>query len=139
MANIPDFQTTCKALHSKTERQHEFIRLRAQGISLKKAAKVLKVSVGTLCEWHKQLELNIAAARAIELEALQDEFFLLQEHRIRQLGGLLKQLDGILSARDFSELDTAKLLDYRLKIFSELKTEFVATQPIVVPSGETKL
>ncbi len=139
MTQCLDVQTLGKQLNSKAQRQHEFIRLRAQGVSLKKAAAALNMSVGTLCEWHKQLELDIASARAIELEALQDEFFLLKEHRIRQLGELLKQLDGILSARDFSELDTTKLLDYRLKIFSELKMEFVATQPIVVPSGETKL
>lgn len=118
--------------------KHEFIRLRAQGVSLKQAAEQLHLGIGTLCEWGKALELEIASARAIELEALLAEFYLLKEHRIKAFGQLLKRIDDALELRDFAELDTGKLIEYRLKILQDLANEMPVITPVVAPSIGTK-
>jgi transposase len=110
--------------------QQDFIELRAQGLSYARIAKRLKVSKGTLANWNRELEGEIAQARAIELEALQESFYLLKEGRIRLLGEQLKAVQEELKARSLSEVPTDKLMDMLLKLYTELKAEFIETQPL---------
>src|SRR4030042_1535261 len=70
----------------KEEQKSRFIHLRAKGNSYARIAKELGVSKGTLVNWSAELETEIAQARSVELEVLQEEFFLLKEGRIRLLG-----------------------------------------------------
>ena len=60
----------------KEEQKSRFIHLRAKGNSFDKIAKELKVSKSTLSNWSQELEEQIAQTKAMELEALQEEFFL---------------------------------------------------------------
>ena len=78
----------------KEDQKSWFVHLRAKGFSLAKIAKELKVSKSTLTNWSGELQEQIAQARAMELETLQEEFFLLKEGRIRLFGEQLK--DNIL-------------------------------------------
>jgi DNA invertase Pin-like site-specific DNA recombinase len=66
----------------KGEQKSRFSHLRAKGNSYARIAKELGVSRGTLLNWNTELEAEIARVRSIELEALQEEFFLLKEGRI---------------------------------------------------------
>ena len=51
----------------------------------------------------------------MELEALQEEFFLLKEGRIRLLGEQLQRLRQELANRDLSSVPTDKLMELLLK------------------------
>ena len=110
--------------------QQRFIELRAQGLSYSRIAKQLKVAKGTLANWSRELEGEIAQARAIELEALQESFFLLKEGRIRLLGEQLKAVQEELKTRSLSDVSTEKLMDMLLKLHAGLKEEFVE-QPTI--------
>jgi transposase-like protein len=76
----------------KEEQKHRFVMLRAKGYSYARIARELGVSKGTLTAWNAELEAEIAKARAMELEALQEEFFLLKEGRIRLIGEQLRAI-----------------------------------------------
>ena len=113
----------------KEEQKSRFIHLRAKGNSFAKIAKELKVSKSTLSNWSQELEEQIAQAKAMELEALQEEYYLLKEGRIRLLGDQIKAIQEELSSRDLSKVNTEKLLELQLKYFGELKTEYVEARP----------
>lgn len=111
----------------KEEQKSRFIHLRAKGNSYTRIAEDLGVSKGTLVNWNNELETEIAHVRGIELEALQEEFFLLKEGRIRLLGGQLKAIQTEISKRDLSKVKTDKLMELQLRYFEELKSEYVKT------------
>ena len=110
----------------KEEQKSRFIHMRAKGLSYAKIAKELKVSTSTLSNWNQELLEEIAQAKAIEIEALQEEYFMLKEGRIRLLGGQLKTIQKEISGRDLSKVSTEKLMELQLRYFGELKTEYVA-------------
>jgi transposase len=111
----------------KEEQKSKFILLRAKGLSYTRIAKQIGVSKGTLVNWNNELDAEIAQARSVELEALQEEFFLLKEGRIRLLGGQLKAIQAEVGKRDLSKVRTDKLMELQLRYFGELKVEYVKT------------
>jgi len=111
----------------KGEQKSLFIHLRAKGLSYAKIAKELKVSTSTLTNWNQELQEEISQAKAMELEALQEEYFILKEGRIKLLGDQLKAIQEEISGRDLSKVSTERLMDLQLRYFGELKTEYVAT------------
>jgi transposase len=111
----------------KEEQKSRFILLRAKGLSYAKIAKDLKVSTSTLTNWNQELLEEIAQAKSMELEALQEEYFMLKEGRIKLLGGQLKTIQEEISGRDLSKVSTERLMDLQLRYFGEIKTEYVAT------------
>ncbi len=111
----------------KEEQKSRFILLRAKGHSYARIAKELGVSKGTLVNWNTELEEEIALGRSVELEALQEEFFLLKEGRIRLLGEQIKAIRAEIGKRDLSVVKTDKLLELQLRYFGELKGEYVKT------------
>ena len=124
------------ALHSfemplgKAELKAEFIQLRAKGLPYVRIAERLGVAKSTLANWNAELEAEIASARAMELEALQAEFFVLKEGRITILGEQLQRLRGELANRDLTEVPTERLLELLLKYQAALKEEFVEVCPL---------
>ena len=111
----------------KEEQKSRFVHLRAKGQSYTRIAKELGVSKGTLVNWNTELEAEITQVRSIELEALQEEFFLLKEGRIRLLGEQLKAIQDEIGKRDLSKIKTDKLIELQLRYFEELKSEYVKT------------
>ncbi|MFC1792533.1 transposase [Planctomycetota bacterium] len=111
----------------KEEQKSRFIHLRAKGNSFDKIAKELKISKSTLSNWSQELGELIAEAKAMELEALQEEFILLKEGRIRLLGEQLKSIQTEIHKRDLSKIKTDKLIELQLRYFGELKGEYVKT------------
>lgn len=114
----------------KNELKAEFIELRAKGYSYGKIAKKLKVSKTTLTNWNAFLSEEIARLKAIELESLQERYYLLKEGRIKLLGDLCQRLKKELKSRDLSEVPTDKLLELLLRYYSELKAEYVEPLPL---------
>ena len=108
-----------------SETQKKFIELRAQGLSFSKIAQKLKVSKQTLINWSKDYKEEIANLRAIELEALQEEYYLLRESRIRLFGETVQKIREELSRRDLSNLSTDRLLDLLARYSLLLKEEMI--------------
>ena len=115
------------AAPGREEQKYRFIELRAKGYSFARIARELGVSKGTLTSWNAELEAEVARLRGMELEALQEEFFLLKEGRIRLIGEQLKAIQAEIGKRDLSQVNTDKLLDLQLRYFGELKGEYVET------------
>lgn len=107
------------------ETKNRFIELRAKGYSFDKIAKELGKAKQTLIDWSKDLEEEIANLKALELEALYEEFYLLKEERIRRLGKILKSIEDELLDRDLSEVSTDRLLDLLLKYRAQIEEDLV--------------
>jgi hypothetical protein len=68
------------------------------------------VSKQTLINWSKELQAEIANNRAIELEQLQQQYFMTKATRISMLGDLLaKSRDEVLT-RSMTDVPTDKLI-----------------------------
>lgn len=89
----------------------EFIILRAQGWSFDRIAKKLKTAKQTLINWSGTYAVEISHLKALELEALQEEYFLTKEGKIKLLGEAVKKLKTELDKRDLSDVPTAKLYE----------------------------
>jgi hypothetical protein len=97
------------------ETKNRFVELRAMGWSYGRIAQKLKVSKQTLINWSKELSLQIANLRAIEMETLKEEYSLLKSQRIELLGQKLKAIKEELDKRNLAEIPTEKLLNIFLK------------------------
>jgi uncharacterized small protein (DUF1192 family) len=106
-------------------KKEKFIQLRARGHSIEKAARDLKVGKTTLVSWNGELKEEIAALRAVELEALRERYFLATEQRIALFGDELEKIRSELADRDYSELPTDKLVTALLKMHRALEAEDV--------------
>ena len=107
------------------EQKERFIELRANGTSYEKISKELGVSKQTLINWSKEFIYQIRNLKAIALEALQEEYLIGKEKRIKMLGEQLKALRGELDKRDLSKLPTEKLLDFYLKYIDISRQEAI--------------
>lgn len=108
----------------KTAQKLKFVELRAKGLSLVKCAKRLKVSKSALAVWEASLESEIASLRAIELEALQEQFWMAKQGKIELLGGIVRKLKEQADKADYTALEPDKLLELLLKYTEALSREF---------------
>jgi hypothetical protein len=109
------------------ETKEKFVELRAKGLSFDGIARDLHVSKQSLINWAKELENEIGNLRKIELEALQEKYFMLKSQRIELFGEKLKAIKDELDKRDFADLPTDKLFDLFMKCFHQLNEEAVDT------------
>lgn len=105
------------------ETRYKFIEMRAKGVSFDKIAKKLNIAKSTLVEWSKTYLMEIENLKAIELEALQEQFYLTKKARIEILGEQVKRLKKELEGRNLSDIPTDKLLDIFNKMLNQLKQE----------------
>ncbi|RXZ00948.1 hypothetical protein [Fictibacillus sp. S7] len=108
---------------SKMEQKELFIEYRAREIPYEQIAKEIGVSKPTLLKWGRELEVEIGNCRAMELELLQEKYFVSKRTRIELYGKQLNRLSTELDKRDFSGLSTEKLIELQMKIISNLKQE----------------
>ena len=109
------------------ETKEKFVELRAKGLSFDRIAAELKVSKQSLINWARELENEISNLKKVELEALQEKYFMLKSQRIELFGEKLKSLKDELDKRNLSDLPTDKLFDLFMKCFHQLKEESVDT------------
>ncbi|MEM5008351.1 hypothetical protein ABEP42_26585 [Priestia megaterium] len=107
------------------ETRKKFIELRAKGMSFDKISKDLKTAKSTLIDWSKTHLMEIENLKAIELEALQEQFYLTKSARIEILGQQFERIKKELENRDFSDIPTDKLIDIFSKALNQLKQEEV--------------
>lgn len=112
-----------------TELKKEFIRLRAEGKSYSFIAAELHISKSTCVAWEKELAAQINELKQAELTELCESYGMAKAARIKRLGGTLEKINEVLDKTDFSTVDAAKLLDFKLKYTEALKGEYVGTKP----------
>ena len=110
------------------ETKNRFIDLRAKGKSYQKISEEIGVSKRTLINWGEELSFEISNAHALELEALQDKYYMLKERRIILFGEKLKAISEEIENRDISDVQTEKLFDLFFKMYGLLEKEAVKTE-----------
>ena len=110
---------------TKLDKQAEFIKLRAKGLSLRQCGEALGTNKDTCNKWDKELKAQIAKHKSERLQDVYTEYGMYKEARIKALGTALNNISDELSSRDLSDVPTDKLLDYKLKYTTALSEEYV--------------
>ena len=105
------------------ETQQKFVGLRAQGRSFARIATELNVGRTTLIEWSRKFQFEIHNRRAIELEALQEQFMAGREERVRRLGAQLGEVEAELQKRSVADLSTAQLFSLANSLRRQIQRE----------------
>ena len=116
------------------ETKRRFIELRAKGYSFDKIAKELGKAKQTLLDWGRELDQEIAQAKALELDSLYESYSLYKEARLKTLGEILSKLKKEVDNRDLTDLPTDRLLDLFLKYEGVVKESLV--EPVFKSSRE---
>ena len=112
---------------NKTDKQQDFIELRARGNSFDTIAKQLEVSKGTLINWSRDLEDEIQNYSALELDALKEKYLISKKHQIQSYGEQLATVREELSNRDLSDVKTEKLIEVEIKLLEAINKLGIAT------------
>jgi hypothetical protein len=107
------------------EIKNRFIELRAKGFSFDKISKQLGKAKQTLIDWNKEFNQEILNLKALEIEVLNEKYFLTKEKRIETFGILLNNLKSEIIKRDLRDIPTDKLLDLFLKYSNQIQKEIV--------------
>lgn len=105
------------------ETRQKFIELRAKGVSFSKISKELSIAKSTLITWSKEHLMEIDNLKAVELESLQEQFYIMKKARIELLGQQVERMKKELEKRDFSDVPSDKLLDALSKTLNQLKND----------------
>jgi hypothetical protein len=110
--------------------------LRAQNTSYAAIERELGVTKKTLIAWGKEHREQIENLKAIEYEALQEEYGITARGRVELFGEELRRVKDELATRDLGELSTPKLYDLLVKLSAQLKGE--VTPPFVRSDDEVQ-
>jgi len=102
------------------ETKHRFVAIRGEEKSLRTIARELGVGRETARRWDHKFKEQIEDRKVLELEELREEYLLTEKTRIERLGGQLLRIKDQLEERDFSDVETPKLLDMELKLDAAL-------------------
>jgi hypothetical protein len=105
-------------MHSN-DTKDQFAELRAKGLSLARIATDIHVSLRTLVEWNRQLAPDIRALRAVHLEALHEQTLNSRQEDLARLAKVQANVEDAITERDFSWVDSDKLV----RIFLDLRHE----------------
>lgn len=106
-----------------TQKKEQFIELRAKNWSYDRISKKLKVSKPVLIKWGKEFQIEINNLKAIELEALQEQYYINKAGRIESLGKQWQAILAEIKKRDLTDLSTERLFELLLKYSTALGQE----------------
>lgn len=118
-----------------TETKQEYIKLRAEGKSYSFIAEQLHISKSTCTKWEQDLAAEIDELKRAELAELYESYNMTKQARIKKLGDTLGKINEALEQTDFTEVDPAKLLDFKLKYTEALKGEYVGMKKAIDPES----
>jgi transcriptional regulator with XRE-family HTH domain len=133
---IADMESPGLEVRGREDLRRAFIEMRARGVSLSRCSEALKVARSTLANWNRDLEAHISSLRAMELEALHEEFHLAKEGRIRLLGQQLQAIRDELAKRGLEDVPTFRLLELQLSYYRQLLEEFTEPRPLSEDEAE---
>jgi hypothetical protein len=107
-------------MHSN-ETKDQFLELRAKGTSLSRIATDIHVSQRTLVEWNRQLAPDIRALRAVHLEALHEQTLASRQEDLARLAKVQANVEAAITERDFSWVDSDKLVRIYLDLRHEIR------------------
>lgn len=105
----------------ETEKKLQIVELRAAGKSIAKIAEAVGVAKQTVVDVCKDMQEEVAALHAVQLEALYEEQKISSEERIRNLSNVLAKIKEELENRNLTEVPTEKLVELYLKTTSTLE------------------
>jgi transposase len=114
---------------------NQFIELRAQNISQRRAAEKLGINRSTVIAWDIKYEDKIAELRAYEMEAIQEQFIPSAAEEMAFLGEELKRLNAELRTRDFDYEATTFLANRQSSILARL--DKLKVKPVHRPRDTT--
>ena len=114
------------------EIKRQYVELRAEGNSYSQIAEKLHISKSTCTKWEKELISEIDELKRAKLEELYESYSMTKEARIKSLGGTLEKITTALEQADFSEVDPARLLDFKIRYTEALKGEYIGKKPALV-------
>ncbi len=88
------------------------IKLRAQGKSVAVIAETVGVYRQTVVNWLAEHQEEIENLKAIELDVLREACWMTRQARIERLSARLEHITAELDNRDFSDVPTAKLVNW---------------------------
>lgn len=83
-----------------TDKQKEFIELRAKNWSFQRISNEIGVSKPTLIKWDKEFRYEIETLNSIEMEGLYQEYRTTNMQRVEYLGEMHQKLVSELQERD---------------------------------------
>jgi hypothetical protein len=108
----------------KTQADRErFVELRAEGRPFSYIAKELGTCKEVLIRWSRELEADVANAKALRLDALAEQYAVGKATRIRVFGERLAAILAELDKRDLADVPTDKLLRLALAYGDRLREE----------------
>lgn len=105
------------------ETRDRFVELRAQGKSFASIAEELNVSKPTLIEWSKDMQVEIANLRAVNVEALRERYRLTKERQLQALSHQLETVEAEIEKRGLTDVPTDKLYGILFRLSDELREE----------------
>lgn len=117
-------------IHSTMKDQdtvQRFIELRSQGWTFARLMAELNVTKPTLIAWSRKHQFQIQNLRAIELEALADQWLASVTDRVSALGAQLRKVEAEIATRDIADLSTSHLYSMARSLRSQIEQ---ATGPV---------
>ena len=107
-------------MHTRQKRRR-FIELRGRGVSYRKIAAKINVSTTTLVRWSRLFAVEINNIQVIEFEALQEEYLITRQHRLKVLAAQLNNVARELIDRDLSDVPAHRLVEMQTQLNKELQ------------------
>ena len=104
-----------------------FIELRSQGWTFTRLMVELNVTKPTLIAWSRKHQCQIQNLRAIELEALADQWLASVTDRVSALGAQLRKVEAEIATRDIKDLSTSHLYSMERSLRRQIEQ---ATGPV---------
>ncbi len=105
--------------------KEKFIELRASGLSYSKIAVQLGLNRSTIQRWSKDFACEIDNLKMIELESLQEQFYMSKRKRLEVLGAVIVPLVEELKSRqeDYEDYNFEHLTELIFKYMKMAKKE----------------
>jgi len=115
-----------KGQEADSHLKDQFIKLRAEGKSVKEITRKMKITLDQVKGWLDKDEdfySNYTLGNNLELEDMQSKYLSSSAKRIGFIGETLNEMTKEIKERGFKDLPTDKLLEYSLKYMDVLKNE----------------
>lgn len=112
-----------------TQKKLHFVELRAAGGSYRSIAEALNISKDTAMVWNRELADEVKRLQDERIAEILETYKMDKEARIRRLGETIKKMDTAIAKIDYSQIDSAKLLQLRLTYMDALKAEAGDNEP----------
>ena len=120
----------------RTEDKNIYIKARAEGHSIRKAAELAGISTSTGQKWEKTFSCAIEKEKKEELRELSKEYSLTKKGRLEAIGKLLRRLQARVDNIDLAKMPPDKVIWLYLKTLKEASREFVPAASGDVDPGD---